>query len=60
MPVLRQKIRKRALLWAELNALEQFYDSCPDNRTWVQHMAWYKQAYREILRRKKELMSIYF
>ena len=60
MPLVRRKIRKRALLWAELNALEQFYDGCPDNRTWAQHKEMYKQAYREILRRKKELMSIYF
>ena len=60
MPIYKRKIRQRALLWAELNALELFYAGCPDNRTWAQHKDWYKQAYREILRRKKELTSIYF
>ena len=60
MPIYKRKIRKRAVLWAELKALENFYFGCPNNRTWTKHKAWYKQAYREILRRKKELMSIYF
>ena len=59
MPIYKRKIRQRIILWAELNALKQFYYGCPDNRTWSKHKAWYEQAYNEILRRKKELMSIY-
>ena len=60
MPIYKRKIRQRDILWAELNALKQFYFGCPDNRTWEKHKAWYEQAYNEILRKKKELMSIYF
>ena len=59
MPVLKRRLRRRDLLWAELKALEHFYFGCPNDRTWEKHKAWYMQAYNEILRRKKELISIY-
>ena len=59
MPVYKRKLRRRGLLWAELNALEHFYFGCPNNRAWEKHKAWYLQAYNEILRRKKKLLSIY-
>ena len=60
MPIIKRKVRQRAILWAELNALRQFYFGCPDNRTWEKHKDWYLQAYNEILRKKKELLKLYF
>lgn len=39
MPVYKRKLRRRGLLWAELNALEQFYFGCPNNRAWDKHKA---------------------
>ena len=40
MPVYKRKLRRRELLWAELNALEHFYFGCPNNRAWEKHKAW--------------------
>lgn len=39
MPVYKRKLRRRELLWAELNALEHFYFGCPNNRAWEKHKA---------------------